>query len=460
MNRSNIIYKKIVLISAVLNISFGAVYADDWESGTDSNWGTESAGSSANSGTANTSAASSDWDAAPGSVHQNDSATPPALSTDYPAINATVSSPATETSPAYSTSAAQSVSAVDESEVDYTIKKGDCLWNLAFQFLGNPFQWPRIWQINPYIKDPDLIYPGDRLKIPGRNSTAYSSTSSSLTGSGGSQSSALLQSKTGNLLSNATQQQASMNSALDQLNDSIYLTIIRSKQRLGGNFFSSVPFLWVEKNAAGEVFPGSSTVDKPEDRAMYQLFDRISITVKKDEAFKIGDTVDLFTSFRYVSFDSERANIIKRTGVASVIEVKGNKVFAKVFKVFDRVLGGEHVTKATFSKFKEIDTIVTPEIAIQGSVFTRAEETESPYVFQTLLIDKGSQDGVETGDIFAVYHTKKNELSTQVAAIGYVANVQKSSSSLVILKMADNKVDSGDKVTLIRRTVFSSGGGN
>ncbi|HMA66124.1 MAG TPA: LysM peptidoglycan-binding domain-containing protein, partial [Chitinispirillaceae bacterium] len=66
----------------------------------------------------------------------------------------------------------------DAQTTDYVIKQGDCLWNLAFTFLGNPFQWPQIWQNNTYIKNPDLIYPGDILKIPGRGSSPYTSAGS------------------------------------------------------------------------------------------------------------------------------------------------------------------------------------------------------------------------------------------------------------------------------------------
>ncbi len=45
----------------------------------------------------------------------------------------------------------------------------DCLWNIAkkVEIYDNPWRWPKIWQGNrDQIKDPDLIYPGQKLKIP------------------------------------------------------------------------------------------------------------------------------------------------------------------------------------------------------------------------------------------------------------------------------------------------------
>ncbi|MBI5902039.1 MAG: LysM peptidoglycan-binding domain-containing protein [Deltaproteobacteria bacterium] len=47
----------------------------------------------------------------------------------------------------------------------YTIVRRDTLWDISKRFLKNPFKWPRIWKLNPYIKNPDLIYPGDIVKV-------------------------------------------------------------------------------------------------------------------------------------------------------------------------------------------------------------------------------------------------------------------------------------------------------
>lgn len=45
----------------------------------------------------------------------------------------------------------------------------DCLWNIAKKpdIYGDAFKWPKIWQKNKeQIKNPDLIYPGQVLRIP------------------------------------------------------------------------------------------------------------------------------------------------------------------------------------------------------------------------------------------------------------------------------------------------------
>ena len=58
--------------------------------------------------------------------------------------------------------------AVPEPEsVFYEVKKGDNLSKIAKQFYGNANKYPVTFEANkPMLKDPDLIYPGQMLRIP------------------------------------------------------------------------------------------------------------------------------------------------------------------------------------------------------------------------------------------------------------------------------------------------------
>ncbi len=56
---------------------------------------------------------------------------------------------------------------------DYTVKRGDTLWGISGLFLKSPWRWPELWGMNlNEIRNPHLIYPGQRLFLDKSNGRA------------------------------------------------------------------------------------------------------------------------------------------------------------------------------------------------------------------------------------------------------------------------------------------------
>ncbi len=54
-------------------------------------------------------------------------------------------------------------------EVIHEVRAGDTLWALSRRYYGDPFLWPEIFASNrPSIGNPNLITPGERLRVPPR----------------------------------------------------------------------------------------------------------------------------------------------------------------------------------------------------------------------------------------------------------------------------------------------------
>ena len=49
----------------------------------------------------------------------------------------------------------------------YTVRKGDCLWNIAASELGDGSRWTEIYELNKSeIRNPRLIYAGQEFVLP------------------------------------------------------------------------------------------------------------------------------------------------------------------------------------------------------------------------------------------------------------------------------------------------------
>lgn len=58
------------------------------------------------------------------------------------------------------------ISAQMQEYKEYSIEKGDTLWDISNKELKDPFLWPKVWKENPEVKNPDKIYPRQKIRIP------------------------------------------------------------------------------------------------------------------------------------------------------------------------------------------------------------------------------------------------------------------------------------------------------
>jgi len=318
--------------------------------------------------------------------------------------------------------------------VTYVVKDGDTFWDLAFEFTGDPFEWPFLWEGNPHIKNPDLIYPGDRLLISG----ALNKDNITITNDSASEESR----------KNRHRQVSSKYCLTEDSPD------IKGKFYLGSHFFSSVPFLWTKKDSLGNTYPGDAVVEKPHQKESYQLFDIISIRPCKGVNFVPGDTVDLYSSIRFVRFRNSIANLVKKNGKAIVNKVEDRKISARLIEMSEVIRGGERAAKIDNATLKGVYKFSKAEKPVNAEVFERVETSASPFLFQTLIIDKGETEGIRVGDVFAVYHKEKGK-SAKYCMTGYAAHVNSISSSLIITSISNNTVSAKDSVALILRSTPS-----
>ncbi len=345
----------------------------------------------------------------------------------------------------------------------YVIKRYDTLWDLAYQFLGDPFRWSDIWNINRHIQDPHWIYPGDALAIPGRgiyDARGYDTL--------GQDSYALTaKEKIAKYFGpkSSGDQSGDDQSEVDKSGSGdLFSSVIKGlieNDRLGPEMLRQVSYLWTKRDIKDLVSPGNAYIDGDKDKPIYHQFDRVHCTVFDRISYTVGDTVDIIHSERYLKYNGELVNLVRRVALGRVEKItRDEKTSLKVIiiKAWDLVRNDDRIAPATRFTYHEIDEIVNAEKSIKGTVLERVEKTAAPYLYQTFIFNKGDHGGVQLGDLFLVLNVAKKKAEKPQALLACAVNIQERSSTLIIMRMFTDKLAAGDEVKLVKRIKFNETG--
>lgn len=264
----------------------------------------------------------------------------------------------------------------------HVVETGDTLWDLGQKYLGNPFSWPQIWEMNQWITDPHWIYPGDHLVIPaGRKAIQPGQTPSEISGlaPGGR-----LQTK---------------------LRPDEYAFTFQD--------FLQLPYLVPNGAEAHFKEIGAVKVASRKDPLSSQLgdLDTIYLDGGSDNGLKIGDRLLALKVVKaklpYLGNDKRFKNmgdVIKQFAVVRVTQLDAKSAVAVIEKSADSLEVGDRVVP-----FKEPANLVmhlredarTP-VLLQDPIARIVYAADSHMNAGTndmVLIDRGSKDGLQVGQV-------------------------------------------------------------
>jgi len=278
---------------------------------------------------------------------------------------------------------------VPEGSKTHMVQKGDTLWDLAATYLGNPYAWPQIWELNQWVKDPHWIYPGDPLIIDLGRAVATAGS---------------LPEEVANL---QPDQRRADPSAV-------------RRPELGFSFqdFIQLPFMAPQGAEAYYKSLGAFTLtsNKREDRQFLGEGEPIYMNGGVEQGVKVGDRfLILKTISRHVMHPTiakkKMGDIVQQVGVVRVITAQSKGSVAVIERSLDAVEVGDHLVRftepANIPTQLRTDISEPVKIAANAAIVVYARDGKLHSAGgDMIIIDKGTNDGLKVGEVLLVVRTR------------------------------------------------------
>ncbi len=318
--------------------------------------------------------------------------------------------------------------ALDFEYEEYEVKRGDTLWDITYEKLEDPFNWPIVWRENPQIKDPDLIYPGQIIRIP-----MY-----------------LLKQPQRGLVKEVTEvkpppppppppevkkpERATLEVRTD-------ITEITADDILRGGYITrQVP-------RDGEIIgtPGERVILGKDDEAYITT----TGTVNVGDRFYVIRKAE---KVRHPKTDRSMGYLVRIMGILEVTRIGERDITALVLKSFDVIRVGDYLD--TFYTVEPV--ILTGELRkpeVDGLTVAAVDMRVLNGMLEYVFIDRGSRDGLLPGDIIASIAPGTPDRANGVLMI---TNTREETATLVVVKSA-NPVSIGHEISSCAKVMGCSG---
>lgn len=294
-----------------------------------------------------------------------------AVTIDRPMLGTTEDIPAEPVRPMV-TASARPIQMQPSAPQTYVVRKGDTLWDISTRFLKTPWRWPEIWRGNPDIKNPDLIYPGDVIRLYYINGKPQLTVNRTMSGSNGKLSPRVRE------------------SSLEKSDSGIAIRAIR-------------PFLIHPEIVSEEMLRGAPHIVASQDEHLiYGENNRVYVRDLPDDSlgsrysvFRPGDTfLDPVTNevLGFEAMHTSDAEVVRRGNPATVI----------LLDTVREVLRGDRLLAAKPRPDDYYFVPHSPPLDAKGEIISVFDSLNQIAGYQIAVINVGKRNRVEPGHVFAI----------------------------------------------------------
>lgn len=263
----------------------------------------------------------------------------------------------------------------------YTVVKGDTLWDISGKFLRNPWQWPEVWGNNPQIKNPHLIYPGDTVyfsMVDGKPRLSLSKNTQILT---------------------PVMRESSLDQAIKLIPADAIAQFLTSPRVVDDKELSQSPYV-ID-------FAGEHLIAGAGDR----IYVREIITPKSlgYTVYRAGETYKNPETHEILGYEAKYI-------ADSSIERAGDPATLKIIKSDSEIRKGDRLMESYKGELALNFFPYPPEQPIKGSIISVLDGVSQIGQYNIVVLDKGLTDGLKSGHILEIYqrgHTVNDPYSKQ-----------------------------------------------
>ncbi|GAB4541083.1 MAG: LysM domain-containing protein [Thermodesulfovibrionia bacterium] len=254
----------------------------------------------------------------------------------------------------------------------YIIKRGDTLWEISREKLQDPFLWPKIWEANPQIKNPDLIYPGQTITIPQEERLSP--------------------------LSLPVEEPAQ---PVEELPPSKPQPVVKEEKP---RRYLLNKYLYASSGWLSDDFPSiGKIIASPSERTIFGNYDMVYLDINGETAK--GDKYLIIRDIKKVTHPKTGRYLghqIRVTGILEIREMRDHTPVATITNAFEEVRVGDGLLK-----YEDVEPPFVPDIIrrpdIEGYIVESRMNNRAISAGDIIYLDKGSDDGLEVGDIFDTF---------------------------------------------------------
>ncbi len=264
----------------------------------------------------------------------------------------------------------------------YVVVKGDTLWDIAGRFINEPWRWPDIWQTNPQIKNPHLIYPGDTLVlsfVDGKPQiTVAERNSSTTTENAGSLKGSVV--KLSPKVRVTEIPKAIPSIPIDAIQPFLTRPYVMEKQQL-----DNAPYIvdFADEHIAGGA--GYRAYVRSIDSGNYRKYDVVRPGAPYSDAIT-GEILGY--EALYIA-----SSVLQRTGDPATVLLESTEL---------EVLKGDRLIPAIEDKPVTTFFPKPPKGKIHGSIIAVLGGVTQIGQYNVVVIDRGQVDGIEVGTVLAI----------------------------------------------------------